>query len=143
MYERLKNPSGRANCRGSRNVTVNYFCRGGRLDSGHYVFQAQGLDDAVESYRQLHEELVKIYGPPFVDNTPWPVSGVPKEPRSIESDARNYLTSWRVGHLRVSASTKQIAAPANSGWRAVIVFRKLPGQAEARPNTSLERTRER
>jgi len=124
-----------------RVVSVNYFCKEGRLDSGHYLFPFEDLDAAVESYHRLHQDLVKIYGAPFVDNTPWPMSSTPKDPRSIQSDPRNYLTSWRTGNLWISASVMKGAAPDDAKWRAIVLYRKLPGGA--RPNKSLERTRER
>jgi hypothetical protein len=124
-----------------RIVSVNYFCREGHLDSGHYVFPQENLDSAVESYRRLHEELVKIYGSPFLDNTPWPVGGAPKDPRAIQPEAREYLTSWRAGSLWILAAVMQGASTEYAGWRVIVVYRKLP--EEARSNKSLERTRAR
>ena len=122
-----------------RVVTINYFCLEGHLEAGHYLFPIEELETAVESFRQLHEQLVNSCGVPFVDNTPWQGEGSPKDPRSVQSDPREYLTSWRMGSAWVSVSLMRNFTTEQPGWRVIVMYREL--EDGARSNTSLERTR--
>jgi hypothetical protein len=125
----------------SRLVSINYFCNEGRFDSGHYVFPLDTLAASAENYRWVHQQLFRTHGPPFIDSTPWLVEEMNRDPRSVQPDPRDYLTSWRLGNLWISVSLVPSNAVERSGWRTVVLYRKLPSGAKS--NKSLERTRER
>jgi hypothetical protein len=78
-----------------RQVSIVYLCPRGNFEVGNYFFASQSPDDAVKTYRRLHDALVVEYGVPYIDNSPWQTNADTVDPRSIASDPSKYIVAWR------------------------------------------------
>ena len=103
-----------------RDLTFTYFCPKGVLFSGNFYFPVEEPVIAVSSYHSAYDFLISTYGAPFVDNTPWHVGSGTKDPRTVPSDPRNYLTSWRTARANVAMMLVPQGEGGNAGWQLSI-----------------------
>jgi hypothetical protein len=78
-----------------REVTIQYLCQNGELIIGNYIFPKQTFEAATETLQHVYDGLRPIYGPPFINTSPWQY-GLPNvDPRRIESDPQSYHIAWQ------------------------------------------------
>ena len=77
-----------------RNLVVLYSCKEGRFYSGNYQLPLEELDDAVRSFREVHDQLLEKYGTPLLDSSPWHEREV-TQPATISSQPSKCSTDWR------------------------------------------------
>jgi hypothetical protein len=102
-----------------RGVYLSYFCRNGLLFTGNYSFPIESLDQAVESYREIHDQMLSIYGEAFLDQSPWN-GNIDAQATSLESP--KYLTSWTAPRTHTSLTLMRSQPSEITGWRVFIVI---------------------
>jgi hypothetical protein len=106
-----------------RDLVVLYLCSEGRLYSGNYRLPLEELDDAVKSFRSVHDELSEKYGTPFLDSSPWHVRDV-TQPAIISSQPSEYSTDWKTPRVYAHLMIVQGRQPNGSlgGWKVALVI---------------------
>jgi hypothetical protein len=58
-----------------RDLFFSYFCMHGDLFTGNYSFPIESLEQAADSYRDVHAKMLSTYGDAFVggNDSPHPV----------------------------------------------------------------------
>jgi hypothetical protein len=113
-----------------RHLYFSYFCAHGDLFTGNYSFPIESLEQAVDSYRDVHSILLSTYGNAFVDNSPWNGDG---DRRSIATDSSKYMTNWRTSRVSATLSIMPNQPTEKSGWRVFLVIAPVLSKAESPP----------
>lgn len=101
-----------------RDVYLSYLCRDGLLFTGNYMFPVESLDKAVESYRQIHDDMLSIYGDTSMDESPWNGN---IGPMSTSLESPKYTTSWISAQTLISLSLMRNQPSEEAGWQVFIV----------------------
>jgi hypothetical protein len=115
-----------------RNLYFSYFCMHGDLFTGNYSFPIESLEQAVDSYRDVHGLLLSRYGDPFVDNSPW---NRDSDKRSIATDSSKYMTNWRTPRVSATLSIMPNQPTEKSGWRVFLVIAPVLSKAKSPPSS--------
>ncbi|MGC1458179.1 MAG: hypothetical protein WA825_07875 [Steroidobacteraceae bacterium] len=116
-----------------RDVVVLYLCNEGRLNTGNYRLPLEDLNDAVKSFRNVHDQLLRKYGTSFLDSSPWHVRDV-TQPAIISSQPNEYYTEWRTPRLLAHLMIVQGRQPNGSigGWTVSLFI--VPPAPQLKPN---------
>lgn len=101
-----------------RDVYLSYLCRDGVLFTGNYSFPVESWDEAVESYRQIHDEMLSINGDTSMDASPWNGN---VGPTSTSLESPKYATTWSSARVVTSLSLMRNQPSEKTGWRVFIV----------------------
>jgi hypothetical protein len=99
-------------------VTISYFCLHGKFAAGNYFFEWQPLDDAVRTLHDTYNSLVKMYGAPYADATPWHVANA--QSGEGASDPSIYSAFWRGDRINTTLLLKRGDA-SGTRWQVAIV----------------------
>jgi hypothetical protein len=109
-----------------RDVYLSYFCMNGALFTGNYSFPIESLDQAVDSYRDIRERLLSIYGDTSDDASPWSGAG---DIRSTGIDSPIYMTHWKTARVSTTLSLMRNHPPEKAGWRVFLVIGPVTSKA--------------
>lgn len=116
-----------------RDLVVLYLCNEGRLSSGTYRLPLEELDNAVKSFRNIHDQLLERYGTPLLDSSPWHVRDA-TQPATISSQPSEYSTDWSTprvfAHLMIGHGRKPNGSL--GGWKVALVIG--PPGPQIKPN---------
>jgi len=101
-----------------KDVYLSYLCRNGSLFTGNSSFSVSSLDEAIESYHQIHDEMLSTYGDSSMDASPWN-GNVGRTSTSLDSP--KYVTTWISSHTLISLSLMRNQPSESVGWRVFIV----------------------
>jgi len=101
-----------------RDVTILYFCLHGKFAAGNYFFQAQSLDDAVQSLHETYDGLALKYGAPYTDNSPW--HGANSRFTSFEPDPSKYTAHWRGERFNTTILLRPAGELSSARWQVAI-----------------------
>jgi hypothetical protein len=102
-----------------RDVYLSYFCMHGVLFTGNHSFPIESLDQAVDSYRDIRERLLSVYGDTSSDASPWSGAG---DMRSTGIDSPKYMTFWRTTRGSTTLSLMRNKPSERPGWRVFLVI---------------------
>lgn len=111
-----------------RAVYLTYFCTHGTLFTGNYSFPIDSLDQAVDSYRDIRERLLSVYGDTSGDASPWGGAG---NTQSTGIESPKYMTFWRTARAISSLSLMRNKPSEKSGWRVFLVIGPVSSKATA------------
>ena len=109
-----------------RDVYLSYFCMHGTLFTGNYSFPIESLDQAVDSYRDIRERLLSVYGETSSDASPWSGAG---DMRSTGIDSPKYMTFWRTAGASTTLSLMRNKPSEKPGWRVFLVIGPVTSKA--------------
>lgn len=112
-----------------RDVYLSYFCTHGTLFTGNYSFPIESLDQAVDSYREIRERLLSVYGDASSDASPWSGEG---DVRSTGIDSPKYMTVWRTRRASTTLSLMRNQPSEKPGWRVFLVVGPVTSKATLR-----------
>ena len=112
-----------------RDVYLSYFCTHGTLFTGNYSFPIESLDQAVDSYREIRERLLSVYGDASSDASPWSGEG---DVRSTGIDSPKYMTVWRTRRASTTLSLMRNQPSEKPGWRVFLVVGPVTSKATSR-----------
>ena len=111
-------------------VELMYLCYDDKLFTGNYVWRFELLDNAANSFRSVHDQLVRAYGTPFLDTPPWHVRDR-AQPAIITSEPSAYATDWRTS--RIHAHLMIVRNRGDIGWHVTLVIGPAP-EGAGRPH---------
>jgi hypothetical protein len=115
-----------------RDLFFSYFCMHGELFTGNYSFPIETLQQAADSYRDVHARLLSLYGDAFVDNSPWSGNG---DERFIATDPSKYMTNWRTSRVSAAPTIMPNQTGEKSGWRVFLVIGSAHLKSKAPPSS--------
>jgi hypothetical protein len=102
-----------------RDVYLSYFCIHGTLFTGNYSFPIESLDKALESFHEIHDQMLFAYGDTSSDNSPWNGDG---EMQSTTIESPKYMTHWQTTRVSTTLSLMRNKPSESPGWRVFIVI---------------------
>ena len=115
-----------------RDLFFSYFCMHGELFTGNYSFPIESLEQAAESYRDVHAILLSTYGDAFVDNSPWSGDG---DRRFMATELSRFNTNWRTSRVSATLTIMPSQTGEKSGWRVFLVIASAHLKAKAPPSS--------
>jgi hypothetical protein len=102
-----------------RDILAQYVCVKGNLLAGNYLFPVESLDQAVDSYREIHSRLLAVYGIPSADNSPWSDN---VDSRVTSLYPQQYMTIWIAARETSTISLMPNKKSESVGWRVFLVI---------------------
>jgi hypothetical protein len=112
-----------------RDVYLSYFCMHGALFTGNYSLPIESLDQALDSYRDIRERLLSVYGDTSSDDSPWSGAGI-KQATGIDSP--KFMTYWTTDRVTTTLTLMRNKPSESPGWRVFIVIRSAISKAKSR-----------
>jgi hypothetical protein len=100
-----------------RDLYIFYFCVGGKLFSGNYLFPIESPDQIADTYRDAYTKLLSIYGEIHDDDSPMTHG----DRYFIEPDLSNFSTIWRTSRVSAILAIKRSRKNEKSGWRVILI----------------------
>ena len=97
---------------------ILYFCPGGSLFTGNYLFENKSLEESLIIYRKIYDHLISTYGEARIDPTPWKKN---VDPRWVTPDPREYLTWWKTDRLSITLSIHE-ENQKSDGWGVFVAI---------------------